>query len=177
MKNSYISEVRRKLKLPRGKKREVMRDLEEIFATAEERGESKDKLVLRLGTPEEYARETEAAFGVDGARLRRKRLAVLAFAFAFVAVVALAFARGRRLRRVRGYADNGYSFRFVGDSARNSRNRYRQKKTITIRKKGNEKNYNDNRSYFAFSGRLARFVRVRREGIQRAHRGARVGIR
>lgn len=92
MKNSYISEVRRKLKLPRGKKREVMRDLEEIFATAEERGESKDKLVLRLGTPEEYARETEAAFGVDGARLRRKRLAVLAFAFAFVAVVALAFA-------------------------------------------------------------------------------------
>ena len=92
MKNSYISEVRRKLKLPRGKKREVMRDLEEIFATAEERCESKYKLVLRLGTPEEYARETEAAFGVDGARLRRKRLAVLAFAFAFVAVVALAFA-------------------------------------------------------------------------------------
>lgn len=92
MKNSYISEVRRKLKLPRGKKREVMRDLEEIFATAEERGESKDKLVLRLGTPEEYARETEAAFGIDGARLRRKRLVCFAVVFVFIAVVASALA-------------------------------------------------------------------------------------
>ena len=92
MTKRYISRVRRKLTLPHGKKKEVMRDLEEIFATAEERGESKDKLVLRLGTPDEYARETEAAFGVDGARLRRKRLVCFAVVFVFIAVVASALA-------------------------------------------------------------------------------------
>ena len=92
MTKRYISRVRRKLTLPHGKKKEVMRDLEEIFATAAARGESEAETISRLGAPDEYARETEAAFGVDGARLRRKRLAVVAFAFAFVAVVALAFA-------------------------------------------------------------------------------------
>ena len=92
MTKRYISRVRRKLTLPHGKKKEVMRDLEEIFATAAARGESEAETISRLGAPDEYARETEAAFGVDGARLRRKRLAVFAFAFAFVAVVALAFA-------------------------------------------------------------------------------------
>ena len=92
MKNSYISEVRRKLKLPRGKKREVMRDLEEIFATAAARGESEAETISRLGAPDEYARETEAAFGVDGARLRRKRLVCFAAVFVFIAVVASALA-------------------------------------------------------------------------------------
>ena len=122
MTERYISRVRRKLTLPQGKKKEVMRDLEEIFATAAARGESEAETISRLGAPDEYARETEAAFGIDGARLRRKRLVCFAAVFVFIAVVA---SRGRRLRRVRGYADNGYSFRFVGDSARNSRNRYR----------------------------------------------------
>lgn len=91
MKNSYISRVRRKLTLPHGKKKEVMRDLEDIFATAKDRGEGEAETISRLGAPDEYVKETEAAFGVDGARLRRKRLAAVAFAFAFVAVVALAF--------------------------------------------------------------------------------------
>ena len=91
MKNSYISCVRRKLTLPHDKKKEVMRDLEDIFATAKDRGEGEAETISRLGAPDEYVKETEAAFGVDGARLRRKRLAVVAFAFAFVAVVALAF--------------------------------------------------------------------------------------
>lgn len=92
MKDKYISRVRRKLSLPRAVKAEVVSDLEEIFAMACERGESEVATISRLGTPEEYVKATEAAFGVDGARLRRKRLAVFAFAFAFVAVVALAFA-------------------------------------------------------------------------------------
>lgn len=112
MKNSYISCVRRKLTLPHDKKKEVMRDLEDIFATAKERGESEAETISRLGAPDEYARETEAAFGVDGARLRRKRLAVFAFAFAFVAVVAFAFgvAAGYGVQRVPegaiGYAES-----------------------------------------------------------------------
>lgn len=91
MKDKYISRVRRKLSLPRAVKAEVVSDLEEIFAMACERGESEVATISRLGTPEEYVKATEASFGVDGARLRRKRLAVFAFAFAFVAVVALAF--------------------------------------------------------------------------------------
>lgn len=92
MTKRYISRVRRKLTLPQGKKKEVMRDLEEIFATAAARGESEAETISRLGAPDEYARETEAAFGIDGARLRRKRLAVFAVVFVFIAVVASALA-------------------------------------------------------------------------------------
>lgn len=92
MTKRYISRVRRKLTLPQGKKKEVMRDLEEIFATAAARGESEAETISRLGAPDEYARETEAAFGIDGARLRRKRLVCFAAVFVFIAVVASALA-------------------------------------------------------------------------------------
>ena len=49
MTKRYISRVRRKLTLPHGKKKEVMRDLEEIFATAAARGESEAETISRLG--------------------------------------------------------------------------------------------------------------------------------
>ena len=74
MKNSYISRVRRKLTLPHDKKKEVMRDLEDIFATAAARGESEAETISRLGAPDEYARETEAAFGLPQLRLFSRSL-------------------------------------------------------------------------------------------------------
>lgn len=94
MKNKYISRVRRKLTLPRAVKAEVVSDLEEVFAIACERGESEAETISRLGSPEEYVKATESAFGVDGARLRSKRFAVAAAVFAFIAVVASALAIG-----------------------------------------------------------------------------------
>lgn len=59
MKESYIQQVKRHLTLTRKQKQEVLRDLEEIFASALEHGESEDQVIARLGTPEEYARSVE----------------------------------------------------------------------------------------------------------------------
>ena len=59
MKESYIQQVKRHLTLTRKQKQEVVRDLEEIFASALEHGESEDQVIARLGTPEEYARSVE----------------------------------------------------------------------------------------------------------------------
>ena len=57
MKQEYIQQVGRALPLPGKQKREVLRDLEELFASAAEHGESEVQVLDRLGSPEEYAKE------------------------------------------------------------------------------------------------------------------------
>ena len=63
MKQEYIQQVGRALPLPGKQKREVLRDLEEIFASAREHGESEAQVLDRLGSPEEYAKEVLAQTG------------------------------------------------------------------------------------------------------------------
>ena len=63
MKQEYIQQVGRALPLPGKQKREVLRDLEEIFASAAEHGESEAQVISRLGTPAEYAKEVLAQTG------------------------------------------------------------------------------------------------------------------
>ncbi|HIY26785.1 MAG TPA: DUF1700 domain-containing protein [Candidatus Acutalibacter pullistercoris] len=63
MKQEYIHQVGRALPLPGKQKREVLRDLEEIFASAGEHGESEAQVLDRLGSPEEYAKEVLAQTG------------------------------------------------------------------------------------------------------------------
>ena len=55
MKEEYIRQVKRRHSLPGKQKREVLRDLEEIFASGAEHGETEQGIIQRLGTPEEYA--------------------------------------------------------------------------------------------------------------------------
>lgn len=62
MKEEYIRRVGRLLALPRRQKREVLRDLEEIFASAAEHGETEAQAAERLGPPEDYARTLAAQF-------------------------------------------------------------------------------------------------------------------
>lgn len=57
MKQEYIQQVGRALHLPGKQKREVLRDLEELFASAAEHGETEAQVISRLGTPAEYAKE------------------------------------------------------------------------------------------------------------------------
>lgn len=59
---SYIRQVKKHLALPRRQKREVLRDLEEIFASAAEHGETEAQAAERLGPPEDYARTLAAQF-------------------------------------------------------------------------------------------------------------------
>ncbi len=60
MKQEYIQQVGRALPLPGKQKREVLRDLEELFASAAEHGETEAQVISRLGTPAEYAKEVLA---------------------------------------------------------------------------------------------------------------------
>ena len=53
MKEQYIKQVEKELSLPRKMKKEVVRDLNEVFASAMEHGETEQQIIQRLGTPKE----------------------------------------------------------------------------------------------------------------------------
>ena len=55
MKQQYIRRVKKALNLPRKQKAEVLRDLDEAFASALEHGETEQQVIVRLGTPDEFA--------------------------------------------------------------------------------------------------------------------------
>lgn len=55
----YRRRVKKALSLPAGEKRKILRDLDEIFRSAEENGESETDVIERLGSPTEFA----AGFG------------------------------------------------------------------------------------------------------------------
>lgn len=90
MKKQYIRQVRKDLHIPRSAKTEVVRDLQEIFASAAEHGESERQVAERLGTPREFADRTAEQFGFDpAARRRRNRLIQIAISLAVAAAFAL----------------------------------------------------------------------------------------
>ena len=90
MKKQYIRQVRKDLHIPRSAKAEVVRDLQEIFASAAEHGESEQQVAERLGTPREFADRTAEQFGFDpAARRRRNRLIQIAISLAVAAAFAL----------------------------------------------------------------------------------------
>ena len=88
MKKQYIRQVRKDLHIPRSAKTEVVRDLQEIFASAAEHGESEQQVAERLGTPREFADRPAEQFD-PAARRRRNRLIQIAIS---LAVAAAAFA-------------------------------------------------------------------------------------
>ena len=90
MKKQYIRQVRKDLHIPRSAKTEVVRDLQEIFASAAEHGESEQQVAERLGTPREFADRTAEQFGFDpAARRRQNRPLQIAISLAVAAAFAL----------------------------------------------------------------------------------------
>lgn len=90
MKKQYIRQVRKDLHIPRSAKAEVVRDLQEIFASSAEHGESEQQVAERLGTPREFADRTAEQFGFDpAARRRQNRLLQIAISLAVAAAFAL----------------------------------------------------------------------------------------
>ena len=65
MREQYIRQVEKELPIPRRTKREVIRDLREIFASALEHGETEQQVIGRLGTPREFAESTAEQLGID----------------------------------------------------------------------------------------------------------------
>ena len=66
MKQEYIRQVGRRLRLRRKQKTAVLRDLEEIFASAYEHGETEEQVIQRLGPPSEYAASVEGQLPSKG---------------------------------------------------------------------------------------------------------------
>lgn len=74
MKEQYMKEVAGELTLSRQRKKEILRDLEEIFSSAQEHHEDERQVMERLGPPREYARNIEEQLGSGrGCRKQGKR--------------------------------------------------------------------------------------------------------
>lgn len=115
MKEQYIRQVKKELHASRKRKNEVARDLNEIFASAAEHGETERQVVERLGTPKEFADSAAESFGVENCA-RRNRKGILSCVVSLAAaLVAFCDVRARRAesnagRRNRaGGRDDGHS--------------------------------------------------------------------
>ena len=87
----YIMQVKKALVVSGSAKKEVLRDLKEIFASAREHGESEEQVIGRLGSPEEFADNINEQMGVsrtERLRLRRRRQITVVSIFAVLALAA-----------------------------------------------------------------------------------------
>ena len=94
MKEQYIKQVEKELSLPHKAKKEVVRDLNEVFASALEHGETEQQVIQRLGTPKEFADSTAEQFGIDNASSKKRKgiisaLVIAVAAFSIYAVTRL----------------------------------------------------------------------------------------
>lgn len=87
MKEQYIKQVEKELSLTRKAKKEVVRDLNEVFASALEHGETEQQ-VERLGTPKEFAENTAEQLGIDSAAPQKRKGIISSVAALVVAVAA-----------------------------------------------------------------------------------------
>lgn len=118
MKQQYIRQVKKALNLPREQKAEVLRDLDEAFASALEHGETERQVIERLGTPDEFADSIHEQLGIACPdRRRRKRkiciaLTVLVSAIAFA--IAFFMRAERPAQNIIGQADAMTNIQIVG---------------------------------------------------------------
>lgn len=100
MKNQYIKQVKRQLSVSRQAKKEIVRDLEEAFASAFEHGESEAQVMERLGSPKAFAASVEEQIGFDRVRYksRKNRIRIaMCFAAAFAFFVLYLVADAMRI--------------------------------------------------------------------------------
>ena len=90
MKEQYIRQVEKELKVPRNRKREILRDLQEAFASALEHGETEAQVIQRLGTPKEFANSTAEQLGVDPVRGKKRKQLLAGLLCLLVAAAAFA---------------------------------------------------------------------------------------
>ena len=73
MRKQYIRRVKRALCLSEEEKQEMIRDLQEIFDSAAEHGETEEQVIARLGSPKEYVHQIHEQLGkMEEIRQRRK---------------------------------------------------------------------------------------------------------
>ena len=82
MKDQYIRQVKKELNISQRAKIEVVRDLNEIFSSAAEHGETEHQVIERLGTPKEFADSMAEQLGSDSAPQKRRELGLTIFSAA-----------------------------------------------------------------------------------------------
>lgn len=87
MKENYIEQVKKELVVSARQKKEVIRDLNEAFASALEHGETEQQVIERLGSPKDFAGNIHEQLGIDcTARWKRKNLLHIAAAAVIAAI-------------------------------------------------------------------------------------------
>lgn len=115
MKEQYIKQVMRALSGQGARKREVQRDLQEIFDSAHEHGQTDLQVIERLGAPEDFAQSILGEQKVQ--RKGRWRWVVIGFLLFVVAVcgILLWVIQASRLPdHVIGYQDSMTSIQITG---------------------------------------------------------------
>lgn len=89
MKEHYIKQVKRELLISRRQKNDVLRDLDEVFTSAMEHGETEQQVIEQLGSPKDFAISTEEQLGIDRTALRKRNNII--FIIISIGVSVLAF--------------------------------------------------------------------------------------
>ena len=118
MKEKYIEQVKKELAVSQKQKKEVVRDLNEAFASASEHGETEQQVMERLGSPKEFAGNIHEQLGISsGKRKKRKKLFQITIA-AIVSVVSFSLSfLAKALRapqNIIGQADSMTSIKVEG---------------------------------------------------------------
>ncbi len=87
MREEYISQVKKELSLSKRTKNEIIRDLNEIFSSAVENGETEEQVIRRLGTPKEFADSTAEQFGKDNRLNKLKKATVISAISAIIGII------------------------------------------------------------------------------------------
>ena len=118
MKQQYIRQVKKALNLPREQKAEVLRDLDEAFASALEHGETERQVIERLGTPDEFADSIHEQLGIACPDRRERKRRICIALTALVSAIAFAIAFFMRAERpaqnIIGQADAMTNMQIVG---------------------------------------------------------------
>lgn len=90
MKEQYIKQVKKEfgLCLSNKKRNEIIRDLNEIFGSALEHGETEQQVIERLGTPSDFVKNTIEQLDTNSTAPKRQRGIISSVIFLLVAVVA-----------------------------------------------------------------------------------------
>lgn len=118
MKQQYIRRVKKALNMPREQKGEVLRDLDEAFASALEHGETERQVIERLGTPDEFADSIHEQLGIacPDRRGRKRRICIALTALVSAIAFAIAFfmRAERPAQNIIGQADAMTNMQIVG---------------------------------------------------------------
>ena len=95
-KEQYIRQVKKALTVPRAKKDEILRDLQEAFDSALEHGETEQDVIERLGSPAEFAGDIENQRGIK--RKRHGKTALIWVLALLSAALFAVYAASRMMR-------------------------------------------------------------------------------